>query len=271
MRATLPVLLLTLAVVTVDRPAAAWTAFITDEGHPTRWAARELTFVFDSAGPEELGLQAWIDLTRASAEPWSDLECASGPRPFDFTMGGVVEGRSLGFVPDQPNENLIMWIHSETEWLTRNTPRDIAVTGDMVMVSTGEILDSDIEFNDAMFEFSDDPGPGQVDVLNTMVHELGHALGLDHSIEPHATMFFQAELGETYKRDLTQDDVDGYCALYGRLGTASFELVMEGPPPVAPPPAGGCSADRQTRSTSGPVLGWLLLLGLAVLRRRATA
>jgi len=53
-----------------------------------------------------------------------------------------------------------------------------------------------------------------VDLENVMTHELGHYLGLAHSTVLDATMFASAEAGETIKRDLDPDDIEGLCTIY---------------------------------------------------------
>ena len=53
-----------------------------------------------------------------------------------------------------------------------------------------------------------------MDLENVFAHELGHYLGLAHSTEAEATMFASAVAGETLKRDLAADDVEGLCAAY---------------------------------------------------------
>ena len=48
-----------------------------------------------------------------------------------------------------------------------------------------------------------------IDVQNTITHEAGHTLGLDHSADPSATMAASAPAGETSKRVLQPDEVAG--------------------------------------------------------------
>jgi len=72
-----------------------------------------------------------------------------------------------------------------------------------------------------------------------VVHEVGHFLGLDHSTIQIATMFSQALPAETKKRDLTQDDRNGYCALYGPLSEP-----IATPEPVTT--SSGCSASAHS-------------------------
>jgi uncharacterized protein (TIGR03382 family) len=116
----------------------------------------------------------------------------------------------------------------------------IAVTTTTYNRATGEILDADIELNDwngqmgaaasGNYFTCANPGPGTpecnppgyggsnciwTDLVNTLTHEIGHFVGLDHSQDdPNATMAASAEPGEFKKRTLEPDDVDGLCAMY---------------------------------------------------------
>ncbi len=82
-----------------------------------------------------------------------------------------------------------------------------------------------------------------MDVQNTVTHELGHVLGLDHSNVASATMSATASPGETGKRTLDQDDMDGICSAY-----------------PAPKSSSGCAT-----AGSQPTL-FALLLGILALR-----
>lgn len=65
-------------------------------------------------------------------------------------------------------------------------------------------------------------GSGAFDAETVALHEIGHLLGLDHSTVSGAVMF------PTYagqRRILTQDDIAGIRALYGRRGPTSDILV----------------------------------------------
>ena len=150
-------------------------------------------------------------------------------------------------VPPQEMVAEVVWIQDMFDW--DYSPDILALTSLTYDTENGEIVDVDLEINDAFFTFSADAGPGEIDVRNTVVHEVGHMLGLDHSMEKKATMFAKAPPGETQKRDLEQDDIDGYCALYG--------------PNALPIPPKGVNVVKK----SGCAL-WILLLGLMGLALR---
>lgn len=53
---------------------------------------------------------------------------------------------------------------------------------------------------------------GQLDLFSVVLHELGHALGLGHSSDPSAVMYFTYQGG---RRSLSADDIAGIRAIYG--------------------------------------------------------
>lgn len=109
----------------------------------------------------------------------------------------------------------------------------------------GAIVDADVELNGRYFAISHEgatlgAASCQADLLNTLTHELGHLLGLEHPClapgdpprvdgngapvpacgqtdDPQivdATMFNYQDCGETKKASLEADDIAGVCAIY---------------------------------------------------------
>jgi MYXO-CTERM domain-containing protein len=166
--------------------------------------------------------------------------------------------------------------------------RVIALTTVSYVAGTGEIVDADMELNawngsgpsppGFYFTCVDPPAPacllgspGQdnciaTDVQNVVTHEAGHVLGLAHSSDPTATMYASSNQGETTKRTLAQDDVDGVCAIYpfGAPTSVCFgsgEMALRAPSTCQQPSTGcGCG-------TVGAD-GWLGLAVLVLLWRR---
>ena len=109
----------------------------------------------------------------------------------------------------------------------------IALTTTTYQPADGTLVDADIEVNDAPagaggFDFSAEVGnpiPGTTDVQNTLTHEIGHFIGLDHNCgftgAPVCTptleagvMFKDAAPGEIVKRTLKEDDENAICHVY---------------------------------------------------------
>jgi len=74
-------------------------------------------------------------------------------------------------------------------------------------------LPGDLHFNDENYTWGTGNGGSVQDIQTIALHELGHALGLDHSANGSAVMYAYAVLG-SLRRNLTGDDINGIRAIY---------------------------------------------------------
>jgi hypothetical protein len=129
---------------------------------------------------------------------------------------------------------------------------------------SGRILDADTAFDASDFQFRDlslgtcdatVDAAHCADIQNTMAHEAGHFLGLAHSQETTATMYFQVvSTYETTKRNTSPDDVDGLCAIYP-AGRPPVTCVPSPPVEIS---AQGCGCHSGDGLAFWPLLGALL-------------
>ena len=243
--------------------AQAFTLYTTDEtGEPLRWFARSAEIRFDDGAPGEVDKATARQAVMESFRRWTPLTCENSdgefmPEPFTFVDGGYVTEAQVGYDDTlaADNENLVIWV--QTGWL--HGAEVLALTSLTYDVFTGQIVDADLELNDAKV-FSLQPSNQQYDVANTVVHEAGHFLGLDHSAIQIATMFSQALPAETEKRDLTQDDVNGFCALYGPFAAPVTDIQPS-------QPSSSCTSLPSSTPREGPmgvlyvIVALVLILG----------
>jgi predicted Zn-dependent protease len=86
-------------------------------------------------------------------------------------------------------------------------------TSTMTNSTTNKIIEADIDIN-VDYPFANDGSSGNYDIGGNITHEIGHLLGLEHSVDSEATMYGQSAPGETKKRTLEQDDKNGILFLY---------------------------------------------------------
>ncbi len=160
----------------------------------------------------------------------------------------------------------------------------------------GEIIDADVELNGVDFAIStggqsQSPAGCQADLGNTLVHELGHLMGLGHTclgpaetprldgagqpvplcsetLDPvilAATMYPFQSCGETSKTSLSADDSGSMCVIYPK---ADDPGVCEGPDDLS----GGC-CDHGGGGARAALVPMLLVslwaLGASARRRRS--
>lgn len=94
--------------------------------------------------------------------------------------------------------------------------------------STGEIIETDIFLN-TDYPLSTDMSLNSFDVQNMVTHELGHSLCLDDlysTNDSEKTMYWVMSKGETKKRTLDQDDINGITYLYAGIPTGTLLLPI---------------------------------------------
>lgn len=242
---------LALLFVFVSGQALAFNLATDSKGDVVRWRG-QVEFVLDSHFAEQLGVPASaMDAVEASVKAYDD---ATTVLKVSVRRGEPV---ALGYSQEAgaTNQNDIVvlddWTYSAAA---------LATTLVTVRVSTKEILDTDIAFNADGYAFDvvgETNGDGardahRYDVQNTVMHELGHALGLAHNADDSdAVMFPGAQPQETKKRKLSHDDEAGLVELYAVDTFAQPELMT------------GCS------SAPGSSVSWVVLvLGLWMLTMR---
>jgi hypothetical protein len=153
-----------------------------------------------------------------------------------FATWSLLEGSYLELIPlgetnvhqagydqsrgDAGNLNVVMFV--EDRWPTIYPPAALALTR-VTYSQDGVIFDADIEVNGRFpfRNFAEAPPTGtnvrEYDLLSTLVHEVGHLVGLDHT-QPEtfigdpadltlATMHASSGTGQLHKRTLLEDDI----------------------------------------------------------------
>lgn len=279
-------------------PVSGFVQERVDSGAHARWYTAEIAYTIDEDGlaAEGIGIAAMLTATQAAFDAWQQVVCGLCHDPAGVACAPVAcESHPLGlttrfdgFAPKAtigPGCEGGMEVHSTCEGLPDPLPacklipngNQVVVVRDpakwygckwavaMTLVSanqvSGEIVDADIMLNAAHHAFCTGTcGQDAFDLRNTLTHEVGHMLGLEHSEVPGATMFGGAPSQELAKRDLEMDDQVGICTSYR-------QAWQDGGCPTDEPP-GGCAVGVAQTSPL-PLLVLVLLAGLVC--RNATS
>ncbi|MBS7223972.1 MAG: matrixin family metalloprotease [Clostridiaceae bacterium] len=118
--------------------------------------------------------------------------------------------------------------HSNSSFPLKNSANQITatnkgVTGQIMLTNLTQVKVSgltryhtevDININTS-YPWATNGDSRAYDVQNCFTHELGHLLGLDDEVsKSSSTMYMQTSIGETAKRTLAADDINGLKAIY---------------------------------------------------------
>ncbi|MBF0345109.1 MAG: matrixin family metalloprotease [Nitrospirae bacterium] len=146
-----------------------------------------------------------LEAVQAAMSTWNNV----GTTSFKYNYGGTTTSTNCG---DNDGVNIVCFN------LDSSNRGSLAVNSVWYDPDTGEIFDDDINFN-TKYLFSTDLTQSSYDLQSIATHELGHCLSLKDlydTVDTEKTMYGYASKGETKKRDLEQDDMDGITFLYPR-------------------------------------------------------
>jgi hypothetical protein len=221
------------------------------EGRPfcVFWPGREYVYRLDAAGSTRTPGDSEFAAIEAAVESWRAVSATCSD--YVFRRGPDIAHPLVGYdEKSEVNENVITFREQDCNDVV--PPGDpcidaktcgnvyscwahgggiLGLTTTTYGLSTGKIFDADIELNAApegrgfLFTTVDSPPcEGRqssdcvsADVQNTVTHELGHVVGLDHvPEEPGSTMEPSAFPGETHKRIIDVGSAAGFCDAYPR-------------------------------------------------------
>jgi hypothetical protein len=217
MRRVLTSLCLSVLLLVAAVPAARpYTQQFTTSSAPIRWAGNTVTvFLAASVNAPPPNIKAGSDVegaARRALRRWSDAANIN----FDVRAGGpdAVGASNDGF-------NVISVSAANSAFVPAANPGRTRVSFDP---ATGAIAEADVAINPNL-PFSTDGTHGTYDLESTLVHEIGHFLGLDHSglvgasMQPRQAQNFNSgsfNLTQTTVRTLSMDDVAAVRSIYGQ-------------------------------------------------------
>jgi hypothetical protein len=207
-----------------DRTPVSWSPYpppcVEDEetecllyGKKLHWPTNCLSISIQKDGSALSGIDAETAsaIIEAAFETWRGADCGGGETPsFSLVNLGEIECRLHQFNQRQPNANVFLF--RDGDWPYKSSEGiQIALTTSTYEFERGEILDSDVEFNthEWFFSVTDEERAG-IDFASVATHEIGHFLGLSHTLDATAAMFKSGN----GRRTLEADDIAGICELY---------------------------------------------------------
>lgn len=285
------------ALATGGEPAPFVRTVATKTRVPLAWESSCAQITYQDAGTTDIAGDAEFAAMDAVIDNWNNVTSSCS----------YLTLQSVGRAPDEVGlDGVNLVVFRGDRWCRPATDSDpeecydpsaaglttLRFIDDASSDRNGAILDADIELNAVDYSIAIDgqttrPGNCISDLANTLTHEVGHLMGLDHTCwnggdrldddqgNPvpscagslptsitDSTMYNFQDCGETKKATPEADDIAGVCAIYPKA---------DDPGQCSPPDlgGGGCCAIAGAHSSGarGPTL-LLLAAALILLRRR---
>ena len=183
-----------------------------------KWPGKNpvVPYWFNEKGCEDV-IDEWEYLHQAF-NVWCDVPTTA----IDCEYKGMTANEKVA--PD--GEHMLKWAKG----------KDWPLGGNVVAVcyvwsnNVNSITDYDIVFNNKNWAWSTTGQSGRMDVGHIATHEVGHALGMDHSEYPEAVMWHKVKQGDISNRKLHPDDSAGITALYPRTNTNNRAPIITSTP-----------------------------------------
>ena len=198
-------------------------------------------------------------LQNADGTTWITADSA----PMDAIAGALAawngaSGTTVHFVPIQ--STMLSYNSSDgnhvisfvDDAFTRSFTNGILAVTTTAYFSDGRIFDTDIFFSPVV-QFSTTSAAGTYDLQGVLTHELGHALGANHTNILSATMYYQTRAQDTHAQVVSADEVAMITALYPPAGTSSYGTLSGSTTVSGAPLLGGMltAVDPNTGVTVG--------------------